>query len=306
MLEASQIASIVATLNPIEEAEITLEASPLTLTPEKVRAWVRLGVNRISLGVQSFVPREALASGRKHTPEDVGREIQILREAGVSNINVDLIAGLAYQNEASWEVSLDWVERVQPSHVSVYMLEVDDESHLGEELRTGGRRFDADQVPNEDQVAEFYERAVERLETMGLRRYEISNFAANGDESQHNLKYWNLQPYIGFGSDAHSFSGEHRWQNVKTAAEYIERTTNGKNLRSKEWKVSAEQRSEEKFITGLRQMAGINPTDTEWRRYAGSLNRLHSRGWLSIAENRRIRLTSEGVMYSNEVFQEFL
>ena len=195
---------------------------------------------------------------------------------------------------------------MQPSHVSVYMLEVDDESHLGEELRTGGRRFDADQVPNEDQVAEFYERAVERLETMGLRRYEISNFAANGDESQHNLKYWNLQPYIGFGSDAHSFSGEHRWQNVKTAAEYIESTTNGKNLRSKEWKVSAEQRSEEKFITGLRQMAGINPTDTEWRRYAGSLNRLHSRGWLSIAENRRIRLTSEGVMYSNEVFQEFL
>lgn len=306
LLETVRLESIIAVLSPVDEAEITIEASPLTITLDKVRSWAQMGVNRVSLGVQSFVSREAVASGRRHTPEDVSREIAILRAIGIENINVDLIAGLAYQDEAGWEESLDWLERLQPPHVSVYMLEVDDESRLGEEMRAGGTRFSADQVPNEDQIAVFYERAVERLENIGIERYEISNFAVSGNESRHNLKYWNGEPYIGFGSDAHSFDGKRRWQNVKTPAEYIERATSGKSLRSDEWEVDAERRSEEKFITGLRQMVGVRPTNSEWRRYGKSFDRLRENGWLSSTENGWIRLTSEGVMYSNEVFQEFL
>ena len=306
LLETAQFESIIAALSPVDEAEITIEASPLTITVDKVCSWAQLGVNRVSLGVQSFVPREAVASGRKHTPEDVSREITILRAIGIENINIDLIAGLAYQDEASWEESLDWLERLQPPHVSVYMLEADDESRLAEAMRTGGARFSADQVPSEDQIAVFYERAVERLENIGIERYEISNFAASGSESRHNLKYWNIKPYIGFGSDAHSFDGRRRWQNVKTPNEYIERAVSGKSLRSNEWEIDAERRSEEKFITGLRQMVGVCPTDSEWRRYGESFDRLHENGWLSSTKNGWIRLTSEGVMYSNEVFQEFL
>ena len=218
----------------------------------------------------------------------------------------NLIAGLAYQDEAGWEKSLDWVERLQPPHVSVYMLEVDDESRLGAEVRSAGRRFGADRVPSEDQIAAFYERAVERLEAMDIRRYEISNFAVRGHESRHNLKYWNMQPYLGFGSDAHSFDGNRRWANVKTAAEYVEHASRGETLRSEQWDVGPERRSEDKFITGLRQMAGIEPTEPEWNRYGQSVGRMRDRGWLSKVEDGRIRLTAEGVMYSNEVFQQFL
>ena len=306
LLDIAQLERVFAAIGPLDAAEITIEASPLTITAEKARGWVRSGVNRISLGVQSFVPREATASGRKHTPDDVAREIAILRTAGIENMNIDLIAGLAYQTEAGWEESLDWVERLRPPHVSVYMLEVDDESRLGEEIRGGGSRFGAQRVPSEDQIAAFYNRAVERLEGMGVRRYEISHFAAPGHESRHNLKYWNMQPYLGFGADAHSFDGRRRWANVKTAAEYVERACRGESPRIEAWEVGPERRGEDKFITGLRQMAGVEPTKPEWRRYGESLERLRERGWLSNTEDGRVRLTAEGVMYSNEVFQHFL
>ena len=124
LLDIAQLERIFAALDPVGRAEVTIEASSLTVTGEKARAWVRLGVNRVSLGVQSFVPREAAASGRKHTPKDVAREIAILRSAGIENINVDLIAGLAYQDDAGWEESLDWVERLRPPHVSARNCEL--------------------------------------------------------------------------------------------------------------------------------------------------------------------------------------
>ncbi len=306
LLDPVQLDGILAALGPVDKAEVTIEASPLTVTAEGARAWARSGVNRISLGVQSFVPREAAASGRKHTPEDVAREVALLRTVGIEDINVDLIAGLACQTEAGWEESLDWVERLAPPHVSVYMLEVDDESRLGGEMRVGGARFGADRVPDEDQIAAFYERAVERLEAMGIRRYEISNFATPGRESRHNLKYWNMQRYFGFGADAHSFDGARRWANVRTVTEYVERAGRGESPRSEVWEIGPERRSEDKFITGLRQMAGVKPTEPEWKRYGESLERLRDLGWLSKTESGRVRLTAEGVMYSNEVFQQFL
>ena len=306
LLEPSQLERLFDAIGPLERAEVTMEASPLTLTAEKARGWVRLGTTRVSLGVQSFVQREAAASGRRHTAADVAREMAVLRSSGIDDINVDLIAGLAHQTEAGWEESLDWVERLQPSHVSVYMLEVDDESLLGQEVRRGGNRFGADRAPSEDQIAACYERAVERLAGMGIHRYEISNFAARGHLSRHNLKYWNMQPYLGFGADAHSFHEGKRWANAKTAAEYVERTGRGESPRRGEWAISPERRSEDKFITGLRQMAGVEPTESEWDRYGEVLSRLCKRGWLAKTENGRARLTSEGVMFSNEVFQQFL
>ena len=306
LLHIPQLARVFNAVGPHDGAEVTIEASPLTVTAEKARGWARLGANRVSLGVQSFVPREAAASGRKHTPDDVAREIAILREAGIENINIDLIAGLAHQTEAGWEESLDWVERLRPAHVSVYMLEVDDESRLGEEIRAGGDRFGAEHVPSEDQIAAFYERAVERLGNMGVGRYEISNFAPPGRESRHNLKYWNMQPYLGFGADAHSFDGRRRWANVATAAEYVERAGRGESPQIESWEVGPDRRSEDKFITGLRQMAGVEPTEPEWKRYGESMDRMRDLGWLSKTENGRVRLTAEGVMYSNEVFQQFL
>ena len=202
--------------------EATLEAAPGTITPEKAAVWQASGINRVSLGVQSFVQEEIAATGRKHTAEIVVSDIEMLRQAGIANYNIDLIAGLARQTMASWRESLDWIERLAPPHVSVYMLEVDDDSRLGREKLLGGVRYGAETTPSESETAEMYEFAVERLEALGIRRYEISNFARPGFESIHNLKYWRFEPYVGFGADAHSFDGAWRWQNVESPAEYVE------------------------------------------------------------------------------------
>src|SRR5262249_10282158 len=134
---------------------------------------------------------------------------------------IDLIAGLSGQAERSWRESLDWIERLAPPHVSVYMLEVDEDSRLGKEMLLGGVRYGAADTPSGDQVADLYELAVDALPGMGLARYEISNFAIPGGESRHTLKYWKLEPYAGFGADAHSFDGRLRRRNPESIEEYL-------------------------------------------------------------------------------------
>lgn len=184
--------------------EATIEAAPGAITREQAGDWRAAGIDRVSLGVQSFVARELAGTGRTHTADGVASDVAALRAAGIANFNVDLIAGLPRQTARGWEESLDWIERLEAPHVSVYMLEVDEDSRLGAEMLRGGARYGAAEAPCEEQVAAFYERAVERLERAGIRQYEISNFARPGCESLHNLKYWRLEPYAGFGADAHS------------------------------------------------------------------------------------------------------
>ncbi len=162
------------------------------------------GVNRVSLGVQSFVDSEAHASGRLHSRAAVEADLRRLRAAGIANLNVDLIAGLAGQTFASWEESLQALMDSGVPHASVYMLEVDEDSRLGREVLKGGARYRAGLVPSDDAIARMYERAIERLEAAGLDQYEISNFARPGFESRHNLRYWQRRPYLGVGLDASS------------------------------------------------------------------------------------------------------
>jgi len=287
-------------------AEATIEASPGSVTPEKAAGWARLGINRVSLGVQSFVPEVAAAAGRKHTPEDVAREIEMLGAEGISNINVDLIAGLARQTRQSWRISLDWVARFEPPHVSLYMLEVDDESRLGAELRKGGSRYGAGFVPSDDEIGDFYLEGVERLRRLNIARYEISNFARPGWESRHNLKYWNMEPYWGFGANAHSFDGKTRWGNLPSPAEYVAAWKAGSSVRTEVELVGRSRRTQDRFITGLRQMAGVQASEDELAHFGGRLAKLEERGWVSRTDEGRLRLTPDGVMFSNEVFQEFL
>jgi oxygen-independent coproporphyrinogen III oxidase len=287
--------------------EATLEAAPGTITAEKAWAWRAAGIDRVSLGAQSFVDAEIRRAGRKHTAQTVAADIRALADAGISNYNIDLIAGLAGQTEASWRESLDWIARLEPPHVSVYMLEVDDDSRLGRELLLGGVRYFANETPSEDQVADFYEIAVERLAQLGIARYEISNFARPGFESRHNLKYWKLEPYVGFGADAHSFDGATRSASPESVQEYLESFSTGPRLR----RVDRRPRGrpglsyDEKFFVGLRLMEGIRPAPEEWRRFAQPIQRFVDAGLLETADGS-LRLTSRGVLLSNEVFQEFL
>jgi oxygen-independent coproporphyrinogen-3 oxidase len=291
-LAPEALASILGAIPGGPWPEATIEAAPGSLDREKVVAWRDAGINRVSLGVQSFIDKELARTGRRHNAEIVEQEIALLREAGIESINVDLIAGLPGQTEASWKHSLDWIERLGVPHVSVYMLEVDEDSRLGRELLVLGSRYGANDVPGEDAIADFYETAVARLARLGIERYEISNFARPGFESRHNLKYWRREPYLGFGADAHSFDGAMRWQSPETAADYV-------NAPGAVERVAAEPQSET-FFLGLRLREGIVsgalPDVIEKFVQDGLLE--HSNG--------RVRLTSRGVLLSNEVFAAFV
>src|SRR5258708_11086774 len=218
ILDAPQLVRIFAavrdqfTVTP--NAEITVECAPGTLAPALVETLQQCGVNRVSLGVQSFVDQEARSVGRLHERGTVLDEIARLREAGLNNINIDLIAGLPHQTAESWAFSISETIATGVPHASVYMLEVDEDSRLGRELIAGGARYHAHFVPDEDATADFYQQACETLAYAGIAQYEISNFARvasqspdrdlRNNESRHNLKYWTRQPYLGFGVDAHS------------------------------------------------------------------------------------------------------
>lgn len=282
--------------------EATIEAAPGAITPGRARAWVGAGLNRVSLGVQSFIDSELRRTGRRHDAATVAADTATLRAAGLAEINIDLIAGLPGQTEASWRQSLDWIERLDPPHVSVYMLEVDEDSRLGRELLSQGKRFGALDVPSEDEIAGFYEIAVERLAGLGLRRYEISNFAKPGSESLHNLKYWRLEPYAGFGADAHGFDGRIRYQNTDSAAEYAARLEAGQSPRSG---TAEADLAGERFWVGLRLLEGIRPTPEERAGRAGAIRAMLEAGLLEW-EGEALRLTPRGVLLSNEVFEAFL
>jgi oxygen-independent coproporphyrinogen-3 oxidase len=233
LLAPEQLGRIVAALRRNfdvgGDAEITLEAAPGQIADEVLAAAMELGVNRVSLGVQSFVDKECASVGRLHTERGCVDEIKRLRAAGVAEVGADLIAGLPYQTMESWEHSLAVAAALGAegalAHLSVYMLEVDEDSRLGQEVIAGGTRFHAHGVPAEEIAAELYERACEVLPRAGFAQYEISNFAADAHRSKHNMKYWQRAPYLGFGLDAHSMlrtaNGAVRFANVDELGRYM-------------------------------------------------------------------------------------
>ncbi len=297
----------------LADAEVTVECAPGTLTPEVLDTLLRCGVNRVSLGVQSFIDAEAAAVGRLHKRATVLDDISRLRAAGITNINVDLIAGLPHQTMQSWRTSLDEAIATGAPHASVYMLEVDEDSRLGRELIAGGTRYHAHFVPDEEATADFYLAACEALEAAGIPQYEISNFARPGFESRHNLKYWTRQPYLGFGVDAHSMlvSTESNAEAVRFATtDSLDKFVEGAPFEPTT--VSRESAIEEYFFLGLRLNRGIDLQNLS-KQYGtqaaenaqSAIAELISGGLLEM-HGDRIRLTSRGRLLSNEVFQRFL
>jgi oxygen-independent coproporphyrinogen-3 oxidase len=311
-------------------AEITLECAPGQLSDETLSELLRQGMNRISLGVQSFVDRESAAVGRLHTEQIVVEEIVRLRTAGIEDINLDLIVGLPHQTEASWNYSLDAVIALGVPHVSVYMLEVDDESRLGREMLAEGSRYSAASVPSEDDAADWYQLACDRLKAAGICQYEISNFARPGHRSRHNLKYWHRDPYLGFGLDAHSMlrvpKGAVRFSNtsdldlysadsaaiLNPLALYPQSSPRDKLPAPEVDHITPDQGFEESLFLGLRLNEGVSLdalrhqfgsdlVDQIWP----SLQEVHEAGLLNL-ERDRISLTDRGRMVSNEVFSRLL
>jgi oxygen-independent coproporphyrinogen-3 oxidase len=288
--------------------EVTLEADPETVEAEKAAGWVAAGINRVSFGVQSFVDEELKAAGRMHRREDIYKAVPILRAAGIRNISFDLIAGLPHQTAESWKRSLGELAALEPEHVSVYLLEVDEGSRLGKELLQGGARYSAGAVPSEDAMAEFYETAQRELRAAGYHHYEISNWAKPGFESKHNLKYWKREPYLGFGAGAHSFSGGERWANAHDAAAYVEAIGQGRLPIEQHEKVSVKQALEEELFLGLRQLDGIDLRRIEQEygvELGGRFETLTSAGLVE-REGSVVRLAPGRLSVSNEVFVELM
>jgi oxygen-independent coproporphyrinogen-3 oxidase len=291
------------------QAEITVECAPGTLSPSMLNMLVECGANRVSLGVQSFVDQEAASVGRLHRRNIVLEDISRLRAAGISNVNVDLIAGLPHQTPASWERSLSELISAGVPHASVYMLEVDQDSRLGRELIAGGQRYHAHFVPDEDLTADLYEFACDRLNLAGIEQYEISNFARQGFGSKHNFKYWTRQPYLGFGVDAHSMlvvcDSAVRFANPDSLAKYLACEP------ASEVRVDRQAALEESFFLGLRLNRGVEVRKLEqlfpdlFPDHAAVIDDLVRDGLLE-GESDVIRLTRRGRLLSNEVFARFI
>ena len=322
------------------DAEITVECAPGSLDERMLETLAGCGVNRISLGVQSMVDGEAAAVGRQHKRATVLDDIAQLRAVGISNINLDLIAGLPHQTETSWGTSLEEVIATDVPHVSVYMLEVDEDSRLGRELIAGGTRYHAHFVPNEDAIADFYVEACRRLNAAGVAQYEISNFARPDAASRHNLKYWTRQPYMGFGVDAHSMleaSADYALLGAEAArperaaggaggcrpcavsqadveavrfstSDSLEEFLAGAPLKATA--VSWAEAREEAFFLGLRLNRGVDVRGVALRfglpaEMEDAIAQLCAEGLLQ-REGGIVRLSERGRLLSNEVFQRFL
>jgi oxygen-independent coproporphyrinogen-3 oxidase len=279
------------------DLEFTLECAPGQLADDTFAELLGHGLNRVSLGVQSFVDQESRAVGRFHTKDVCLAEIARLRSAGVQEINVDLIAGLPHQTHESWRISLEQAAATGVPHASIYMLEVDEESRLGRELIAGGVRYHAHHVPDDGLVAEMYLEACEFLGNNGIPQYEISNFARPGHASRHNLKYWKRLPYLGLGLDAHSMLGDWRFQNTDDLNAYLE----GKAAPDPV-PVSPYEASEEEVFLGLRLNEGIPLPEAPM---ASVLQQLVREGLMQL-QGDRVALTPKGRLLSNDVFTELL
>lgn len=317
LLDAPQLEKLFVTIGQNFDAqqhtEITVECAPGTLTPGVLETLQRCGVNRVSLGVQSFVDKEAASVGRLHKRDTVFRDLERLRSAGISNINVDLIAGLPHQTAESWEDSLSEVIASGVPHASVYMLEVDEDSRLGREVIAGGTKYHAHFVPDDELTADMYEHACERLNAAGIQQYEISNFAREGFESLHNLKYWTRQPYLGFGVDAHSMllTGNDgvdavRFANAESLEKYV---AGGESIGTV---VSQQAALEEEFFLGLRLVKGVDLGNIAAKFGASAVSGFSAivadfvADGLLAREGDVIRLTRRGRLLSNEVFAGFI
>ena len=287
------------------EAEITIEANPDSLRDWRdVRALRRAGVNRISLGVQSTDDAELKTIGRVHTFAQVREAVDAVRRGGVKNLSLDLIYGLPDQTMEKWQATLAQAADLGPEHLSCYGLKVEEGTPLW-------RMRESLVLPDDDLQADMYLRAVDFLARRGYEQYEISNFARPGFASRHNLKYWTLQEYAGFGPGAHSDFGGVRYAFVRDLAAYCGGVEGGGDILSECQEIGGTERRREYLMLGLRTAAGISRRAFESRcrtsfdPIEGVLEKLVSPGYAR-KEGDRWRLTPEGFLVSNQIIGQAL
>jgi len=290
------------------DSEITLEINPGSATPEKLRAFRGLGVNRASFGAQTFDDAELAKLGRSHNSADALRTFADLRDAAFANVSFDLIAGLPGQTLEGWQRNIKQALDLAPEHLSFYLLEVHSGTPLAEHIRRG-----IQPQPDEDLAGVMYDWMLEQSAAVGYEHYEISNLCRPGFHSRHNVKYWTAAPYYGFGCSAHSYDGgTRRWSNHRDVLKYVEMVESGASTLAEEQQLSMMDVRAEAVFLGMRLMQGV-----DLRRYresfgvdlrdehADDLDRFCKAGLVEL-EGDLIRLTRTGALLSNEVFAAFV
>jgi oxygen-independent coproporphyrinogen III oxidase len=327
LLPEEELSGIMETLQKCFDiqpgAEVTLEANPGTLSRTYLGALHSMGINRLSLGMQSADAEELVFLERQHGLEDVSMAVEWARAAGFDNLSLDLIFGLPYQSDESWRKTLHTALSLQPDHLSLYALTLEHGTPLLSQVEKG-----LVPEPDPDTAADMYEYAAQLLDQSGFLQYEISNWGRDTGAGEplacrHNLQYWRSLPYLGFGAGAHGFAAGIRTANVLSPAVYIQRCMNGKELIFPRSSAAAEvrelSRSDEMgevMMMGLRlTREGVSDADFE-ERFQVSLNQVYAeeiellvrRGLLewSGEADRRLRLTQRGRLLGNQVFMEFI
>ena len=308
LLTAGQLKGILEAVRDkfaiVPAAELTMEMNPATVTLETLRDYRSLGVNRASVGVQTFDDIDLKRLARGHNAEDARTTFRTLRDAGYDNVSFDLIIGLPRQTLKDWERNLNQALAMEPEHLSMYLLEIHEGTPLAEQIRSER------QPPSDPELAaEMYELMIDKVSAAGYKQYEISNFAKPGFESQHNSKYWTLDPVYGFGVSAHSFDGEQRYSNNRDTAAYA---LSVKERGSAEVMRESIDIASEFLFLGLRLNNGVSLSDYQERfgvdindKHAEELDRLEHSGLIEF-DDGRLRLTRKGMLFSNEVFAIFV
>lgn len=310
ILEAEQITEIMTCIRnnfSIEKnAEITTESNPGTLNAEKLNCYHELGINRLSIGLQSTDDDCLRRLGRIHTFQEFEKNYEQARKSGFQNINIDLMSGLPGQSLRGYEDTLNRVTELKPEHISSYSLIIEE----------GTPFYKSDsvlqQLPDEDTERKMYERTKEILAQQGYERYEISNYARQGRECIHNLGYWEQVPYLGMGLGASSFYNGARFSNERNFRKYLSTPYLPFEHREDYVQVSREEQMEDTMIFGLRKMKGISVSEFErefgtpiWEMYGSVIERYSNLGLL-IQEGDVLRLTDAGIDVSNRIFEDFI
>ncbi len=316
LVEAEQLARLIEACRTSfavsPDAEVTIEINPATFSRQKIEGWRAGGINRASVGAQSFINAELIALSRTHDRNQVHQTLEALREAGFQNLSLDLIAGLPAQTKEDWTFNLRQALEIRPEHLSLYLLEVKESTQLYAQIQRGLRP-----PPDDDLAGEMYDIMSRATQDAGYEHYEISNFALLSDlpksyRAQHNVKYWTAAPFYGIGCGAHSFNGRARWVNTLKTESYIEQVRQSGHAVDERRQLSIEEVAAEAIFMGLRLAEGISleafRADYDLDiclRYGDELKRLADAGLIQI-ENQRLRLSEKGRLLSNEVFMTFI
>lgn len=293
-----------------EDAEISMEANPGTVTIEKLEAYRQAGVNRISFGLQSAKNEELKLLGRIHTWEEFLESFQLARKCGFDNINVDLISAIPKQTMESWEFSVKQVVSLNPEHISAYSLIIEEGTPFFEKYGEGTEGEFL--LPPEEEEREMYHLTEMLLEEAGYHRYEISNYAKQGKECKHNLGYWERQDYLGIGLGASGFMDNVRYKNTDELQKYLTCAGDLEKIQEDREELSMSAQMEEFIFLGLRKMKGISVEEFESmfgqtleECYGENIKRMKLANLL-VQEDRFLRLTKKGIDISNYVFAEIL